>query len=546
MRAHVRHAVRRHRSELAPAPEMKQAAKAAHLRYVSDRHPGIRRVRTPRGFRYLAPDGPHITDEETISRIQKLAIPPAYQQVWICPDPNGHLQAVGRDARGRKQYRYHKRWREVRDDSKYAKMLLFGRVLPRIRERVEQDLTLRGLPRERVLAAMVRLLETTLMRVGNEEYAKSNRSYGLTTLRNRHVKVTGGHIHFDFRGKHGREHQIDVNDRRLARIVQRLQDLPGQDLFYYLDEEGAPHPISSEDVNEYLREITGEDITAKDFRTWAATNLAAIALRELESYNTQAKGTARWLFSICPIAAWITTRPARVNGATCSVGSCGAMGSGRCGSGTPPCSSCAGRKVHSLDPHVGSIQANDAARGRGDFDPSEQVEGHAKETGKQRLDDVSVADDRDFPFRPGVAQAQDRRDSAGLGGQHRLAARYLRGAAQLIEKLPFVGGKKFVEAAARPIAEVDLIQVGFDRYGEVQTAGERRCCLPCSLHRAGYERNNWPCRQRIGQPRGFQASGLVQRMSGGSSGQDMPQKIVRGVPDQMEHRSGGHDLTYPL
>ena len=265
--------------------EMKAAARAAHLRYVSDTRPGIRRVRTAKGFRYVAPDGSRITDEGTISRIQKLAIPPAYEDVWICPDPNGHLQAVGRDARGRKQYRYHARWRQVRDESKYAKMLVFGRVLPRIRTRVEHDLALRGMQRERVLAAAVRLLETTMMRVGNEEYAKANKSYGLTTLRNRHVKVEGGKIHFDFRGKHGLEHHIDLTDRRLARIIKRLQDLPGQDLFEYVDDDGTVRSVTSEDVNEYLREITGEDITAKDFRTWAATNLAAVALKELEKFE---------------------------------------------------------------------------------------------------------------------------------------------------------------------------------------------------------------------------------------------------------------------
>ncbi len=269
--------------------EMKAAARAAHLRYVSDTRPGIRRVRTAKGFRYVAPDGSRITDEETISRIQKLAIPPAYEDVWICPDPNGHLQAVGRDARGRKQYRYHARWRQVRDELKYAKMLVFGRVLPRIRTRVEHDLALRGMQRERVLAAAVRLLETTMMRVGNEEYAKANKSYGLTTLRNRHVKVEGGKIHFDFRGKHGLEHHIDLTDRRLARIIKRLQDLPGQDLFEYVDDDGTVRSVTSEDVNEYLREITGEDITAKDFRTWASTNLAAVALKELEKFDSAAK-----------------------------------------------------------------------------------------------------------------------------------------------------------------------------------------------------------------------------------------------------------------
>jgi DNA topoisomerase-1 len=269
--------------------ELKAAAKAAHLRYVSDKKPGIRRLRTKKGFRYVAPDGSRVTDPETLARIQKLAIPPAYEDVWICPDPNGHIQAVGRDARGRKQYRYHPRWREVRDEAKYTKMLVFGRVLPRIRAQVEHDLARPGLPREKVLAAVVRLLETTLMRVGNEEYAKTNKSFGLTTLRNRHVKVEGGKLHFDFRGKHGLDHHIDLNDRRLARLVRRLQDLPGQELFEFLDEEGKPHPISSHDVNDYLREITGEEVTAKDFRTWAATNLAAIALRELESFDTKAR-----------------------------------------------------------------------------------------------------------------------------------------------------------------------------------------------------------------------------------------------------------------
>lgn len=266
-----------------------EAAKAAHLRYVSDDKPGIARVRTRKGFRYVAPDGSRVTDEATIARIQKLAVPPAYEDVWICPDPNGHIQAVGRDARRRKQYRYHPRWREVRDEAKYAKLLAFGRVLPEIRKRVEHDLARPGLPREKVLAALVRLLETTLMRVGNEEYAKENKSFGLTTLRRRHVRVGRRKLHFDFRGKHGLAHHIDLDDPRLARIVARLQDLPGQELFEYLDESGEPHPITSHDVNEYLREISGEDITAKDFRTWAASNLAAIALRELEGFETKAR-----------------------------------------------------------------------------------------------------------------------------------------------------------------------------------------------------------------------------------------------------------------
>lgn len=273
-----------------PSPEdLRAAAKAAHLHYVSDAKPGIRRERTRKGFRYVAPDGSRITDEETIARIQKLAIPPAWEDVWICADPRGHIQAVGRDAKRRKQYRYHPRWREVRDEAKYSKMLVFGRALPAIRAQVAHDLARPGLPREKVLAAVVRLLETTLMRVGNEEYARENSSFGLTTLRHRHVKVGRGKLHFDFRGKSGLEHHIDLRDPKLARIVGKLQELPGQELFEYLTEAGEPHPISSHDVNDYLREITGEHVTAKDFRTWAATNLAAIALRELESFDTKAR-----------------------------------------------------------------------------------------------------------------------------------------------------------------------------------------------------------------------------------------------------------------
>ncbi len=291
--------------------DLKAAAKAAHLRYVSDHRPGIRRVRMPNGFRYLDPDGEAITDEETIRRIQKLAIPPAYEDVWICPNPNGHLQAVGRDARGRKQYRYHPRWRAVRDEAKYTKMLIFGRVLPLIRARVDQDLRRHGLPREKVVAAIVRLLETTLMRVGNEEYAKANRSFGLTTLRKkRHVKVEGGKLHFDFRGKHGLEHHIDLNDRRLAGVVRRLQDLPGQELFHYLDADGEPHAVNSHDVNEYLQEIAGEEVTAKDFRTWAATNLAALALHELAAFDTKAGARKNVVQAVDAVSRMLGNTPA--------------------------------------------------------------------------------------------------------------------------------------------------------------------------------------------------------------------------------------------
>ncbi len=291
--------------------DLKAAAKAAHLRYVSDHRPGLRRVRAPKGFRYVDPAGQAITDEETIARIHKLAIPPAYEDVWICPNPNGHLQAVGRDARGRKQYRYHPRWRAVRDEAKYTKMLIFGRVLPVIRERVSHDLSRHGLPREKVLAAIVRLLETTLMRVGNEEYAKANKSFGLTTLRKtRHVKIEGGRLHFDFRGKHGIEHHIDLNDRRLAGIVRRLQDLPGQELFHFIDHEGATHPINSHDVNDYLRDISGEEITAKDFRTWAATNLAALAFHELQAFDTQAAYKKNVVHAVEAVSQMLGNTPA--------------------------------------------------------------------------------------------------------------------------------------------------------------------------------------------------------------------------------------------
>ena len=276
-------------SELSDIEEAKQAAKAAKLHYVSDQKPGIRRRMGEDGWEFYNPDGSRITDAAEIARIKKLAVPPAYQDVWICRDPNGHLQATGRDARGRKQYRYHPRWRVVRDEAKYERMLQFGKILPKLRAQVEHDLAMPGLPRRRVLAAVVRLLEKTLARVGNEEYARDNKSFGLTTLRNRHTRVEGSRIKFDFRGKHGIDHHVDLKDRRLANIVRRCRELPGQHLFQFVDEHGEQHAITSDDVNAYLHEITGEDITAKDFRTWAATNLAAMALRELERFDTEAK-----------------------------------------------------------------------------------------------------------------------------------------------------------------------------------------------------------------------------------------------------------------
>ena len=273
--------------EAALDPEV--AAKLAQLRYVDDASPGITRHKARNGLDYHLPDGALVRDIQILKRIRSLAIPPAWTNVWICLHSNGHLQATGRDARGRKQYRYHPRWREVRDEAKYTKLLIFTRVLPQLRARVEEDLKRPGLQRERVLAAIVRLMELTFFRVGNSEYAKSNKSFGLTTLRDRHVAIEGSRIHISFRGKSGKHHETDINDRRLARIVKDCRDLPGYELFQYLDDDGERHTVGSAEVNEYLREITGEEITAKDFRTWAGTQLAAEALREFEAFDGEAE-----------------------------------------------------------------------------------------------------------------------------------------------------------------------------------------------------------------------------------------------------------------
>jgi DNA topoisomerase-1 len=274
------------RAASAPPADPAEAAKTAGLRYVHDGGPGIRRARAGKGLRYVGPDGKAVRDRDTLRRIRALAIPPAWTDVWVCPAPNGHLQATGKDARGRKQYRYHPRWRAVRDETKYHRLIAFGLALPKIRARVEQDLAQAGLPRGKVLATVVRLLETTLIRVGNEESARANGSFGLTTLRDRHVQVEGTNLRFSFRGKSGVRHDVAVTDRRLARVVRRCQDLPGHELFQYL-EEGQPHAVDSADVNEYLHEIAGEEFTAKDFRTWAGTVLAARALRELPAVGSQ-------------------------------------------------------------------------------------------------------------------------------------------------------------------------------------------------------------------------------------------------------------------
>jgi DNA topoisomerase I len=265
----------------AAAVDPSGSAEEAGLRYVSDAVPGLRRRRAGRGFTYLDSNGRRITDRATLARIRSLAIPPAYTDVWISPHPNGHIQATGRDARGRKQYRYHPRWREVRDENKFGRMLAFSKALPLIRDRVEQDLSHPGLPREKVLAAVARLLELTGIRVGNDEYARTNQSFGLTTLRDDHVEVSGSTMRFEFRGKSGKLHQVSLSDRRLARIVARCQALPGEELFQYVDDDGVHQTIGSSDVNGYLRAITGEDFTAKDFRTWSGTLLAAAALEEL-------------------------------------------------------------------------------------------------------------------------------------------------------------------------------------------------------------------------------------------------------------------------
>jgi DNA topoisomerase-1 len=243
-----------------------EAARAAQLRYVSDSRPGIKRRGAGSGFAYFEPEDSRVQDEAVLARIRSLAIPPAWTEVWICRLPHGHLQASGRDARGRKQYRYHARWRKVRDECKFDRMLQFGAALPRIQDRVDEDLRLARLTREKVLAIVVRLLETTFIRVGNEEYARTNKSFGLTTLKDRHVKIDGAKIVFRFRGKSGKEHQITLANRKLARLVKSCQDLPGQDLFQFIDEEGQPQPIDSGDVNEYIRQIAAEDFTAKDFR----------------------------------------------------------------------------------------------------------------------------------------------------------------------------------------------------------------------------------------------------------------------------------------
>jgi DNA topoisomerase-1 len=270
-------------------PDPVVSAKWAGLRYVSDECvEGIRRVRQGKGFAYVRPDGKAVKDDETLARIRALAIPPAWTGVWICPFENGHVQATGRDVKGRKQHRYHARWRQVRDASKYDKVIEFAKALPKIHAATGRDLRRPGLPREKVLAAVVQLLEKTLIRVGNEEYAKVHKHFGLTTLQDRHVKVRGGSkVEFAYKGKSGVEHGVELEDARLARVIKDCQELPGQDLFQYIDEAGVQRDVTSQDVNDYLRQIAGEEFTAKDFRTWAGTVLAARALQAFETFKSE-------------------------------------------------------------------------------------------------------------------------------------------------------------------------------------------------------------------------------------------------------------------
>ncbi len=285
-----------------PSAEHVESARAAGLRYVSDRMPGIHREPAEKGFTYTGPDGKTIRDPDLLDRIRALVIPPAWTDVWICPNPLGHIQVTARDARGRKQYRYHPRYREARDETKFDRLLGFSRMVPVIRRRVAVDLRRRGLPREKVLATVVRLLETTRIRVGNDEYTRQNKSYGLTTLRNRHVRVVGSRLKFSFRGKSGKEHTVEVTDARVARVVQHCQSLPGEELFQYVDGHGKRQTIDSGDINDYLKEITGADITAKDFRTWAGTVIAADVLAGIGPVKTKAARRAAILRALDEVA----------------------------------------------------------------------------------------------------------------------------------------------------------------------------------------------------------------------------------------------------
>src|SRR5213594_4118950 len=292
------------------ATDSVEAAEEAGLEYVSDDRPGYARRAKNGEFEYLDTQGKRIRDEQRLLRIKRLAIPPAWTNVWICPSPTGHIQATGRDARRRKQYRYHERWRELRDENKFDRLAAFAKALPKIRRRVAKDLKLRGLPREKVLATVVRLLERTFIRIGNEEYARENKSFGLTTIKNRHVSVRGPHLRFRFRGKSGRQHEVDMTDRRIAKIVSKCQDLPGQDLFQYVSDEGEVRNITSQDVNDYLRQISGNDFTAKDFRTLAGTLLTAIGLSVQPNFESKKRAKANINNAVSAAAEVLGNTPA--------------------------------------------------------------------------------------------------------------------------------------------------------------------------------------------------------------------------------------------
>jgi DNA topoisomerase I len=279
------------------------------LRHVTDDTPGIARVPVRDGFRYVDADGKPVKDEATLARINSLSIPPGWTDVWISPWANGHIQAIGRDAKRRKQYRYHPRWRSVRDEAKYERMVSFGKALPSIRRQVDADLKKSGLPREKVIATIVHLLQATMMRIGNEEYARTNKSFGLTTLRDRHVRIDGSEVEFRFRGKSGVWHTVRVDDPRLARIIRRVRDLPGQDLFQYVDDDGCQRSVGSADVNDYLRSLTGQDFTAKDFRTWSGTVLAALALQEYEKFDSEAQARKNIVRAIEAVAERLGNTP---------------------------------------------------------------------------------------------------------------------------------------------------------------------------------------------------------------------------------------------
>jgi DNA topoisomerase-1 len=292
-----------------PSTDPKESARAAGLRYVTDARPGIARRKHGAHFRYTGADGSAVRDAKTLGRIKSLVIPPAWQDVWICPLANGHLQATGRDAKGRKQSRYHPRWREVRDETKYERMMHFADALPVIRERIRHDLALPGLPRQKVLATIVSLMEATHIRVGNEEYARENKSYGLTTMRNKHVDVEGSKITFTFQGKSRVHHTINLQDRRLAGIIKRCADIPGYELFQYLDTEGERHLVDSSDVNEYLQEIAGQHFTAKDFRTWAGSVLAYDLLRAFEPFESATQAKKNVVQAIAAVAKRLGNTP---------------------------------------------------------------------------------------------------------------------------------------------------------------------------------------------------------------------------------------------